>query len=152
MARVPKDSWSGYISKCRNWFWRRQRRKPAPVKPSARFCRVLVLVSSRELDKWVRSPPAPNRAQRVRQLWGKTYRKMSGFSRYFFYHKRSLFSGQLCPTLSVNCLADTRYLGGVRSWMSDKPSQLYIHTTMTLNLGTSVSPSYRKVIQVPYES
>ena len=67
--------------------------------------------------------------------------KMPGFSRHFFYHKRSLLSGQLCPTLSVNCLADARYLGGVRSWMSGKPSQLYIHTTMALNLGMCVSPS-----------
>ena len=71
----------------------------------------------------------------------KVATKMTGFSRHFFYHKRSLLSGQLCPTLSVNCLADARCLGGVQSWMSDKPSQLYIHTAMTLNLGTCVSPS-----------
>ena len=71
----------------------------------------------------------------------KAAAKMPGFSRHFFYHKRSLLSGQLCPTLPVNCLADARCLGGVRSWMSDKPSQLYIHTTMALNLGMCVSPS-----------
>ena len=115
--------------------------KACATKTSARFCRVLVLASSRELGKWVRSPPTPNRTQRSSQLWGKAAAKCLDFQGIFFYHKRSLLSGQLCPTLSVNCLADARNLGVVQSWMGGRPSHLYIHKTRRPNLGTTVSPS-----------
>ena len=131
-----------YNSNCRIGFEDGKRREPAPANPVRDFVAFWCLSARESLASGFDLPQLRIELRGPANSEVKAAAKMSGFSRHFFYHKRSLLSGQLCPTLPVNCLADARCLGGVRSWMSDKPSQLYIHT-MTLNLGTSVSPSYR---------